>query len=97
MKFQDLIKEQNVTISVTGEQLAEFANNLLSGARAIYEKAEEPEQYLTTKKVCELLQITHSTAWRWNKENYLNVVRIGGKVRYKLSDVERILGKEIAR
>ena len=91
MSLSDLIKEQNITISVTGEQLSEFATQILNGARGIYEKVEEPEKYLTRKQAAQMLDVDLSTLWRWNNEKYLQTVEIGGKRRYKLSDVERIL------
>ena len=28
----------------------------------------------------------------WNKRNYLKAVKVGSKVKYRLSDVKRILG-----
>jgi predicted DNA-binding transcriptional regulator AlpA len=93
MELINLIQNQNVTISITGEQLNEFANQILTGARSIFEKEEQPEQYLTRKQVAELLQVDLSTLWRWNKESYLNPVEIGGKRKYKLSEVNKILGR----
>ena len=91
MNIQELIKQQNVIISLTNEQLTEFAHQILAGARTIYEKKEEPEKYLTRKQTAELLDIDLSSLWRWNKENYLCPVSIGGKRRYKMSDVKKIL------
>ena len=95
MSLQDLIKEQNITISVTGEQLTEFAYQILNGARGIYEKKDEPEQYLTRKQTAEMLDIDLSSLWRWNRENYLCPVSVGGRRRYKLSDINRILQKGV--
>ena len=93
MNVQDLILQQNVTISLTGEQLNDFANQILTGARSIYETKQVPEQYLTRRVTSEMLGVDQSTLWRWNKENYLCSMKIGGKTRYKLSDVKRILGE----
>ena len=91
MNLQELLQEQNITISVTDEQLAEFASQLLSGAKEIYETKEQPEQYLTRKQTAEMLDVDLSSLWRWNNEAYLQTVAVGGKRRYKLSDVVRIL------
>lgn len=89
--LEEILKQHNVTISVTNEQLLTFANQLLNGAKEIYEKVEEPEQYLTRKQTAEMLDVDLSTLWRWNNENYLCAVEIGGKRKYKLSDVNKIL------
>ena len=93
MEIQKLLENQNITISLTGEQLNEFANQILSGARAIYEKTEEPEQYITRKRAAEMLGVTNVTIWRWKKESYLVPIEVGGKYKYRLSDINRILGK----
>ena len=93
MEIQKLLENQNITVSLTGEQLNEFANQILSGARAIYEKVEEPERYITRKQAAEMLEITTTSLWRWKKENYLIPIEVGGKYKYRLSDINRILGK----
>jgi excisionase family DNA binding protein len=52
----------------------------------------QPEKYLTRKQAAEMLDVDLSTLWRWNKRNYLCAVEVGGKRRYRMSDVNRILG-----
>ena len=92
MIIEDLLKHQNVIVSLTGEQLSEFAKQILSGARALYEKKEQPERYLTRKQTAEMLGVDLSTLWRWHKEGYLIPIEMGGKRRYRLSDVKKIMG-----
>ena len=94
--LEEILKQHNVTISVTNEQLLKLANQLLDGAKTIYETKKASEQYLTRKQTAEMLQCDLSTLWRWDKENYLNPIEVGGKRRYKLSEINRILGKEAA-
>jgi hypothetical protein len=90
--LQELLQQPNVTISVTSEQLLTFANQLLSGAREIYEKVEEPEQYITRKQAAKMLDVDLSTLWRWDTQlNYLHPIEVGGKRKYKLSDINKIL------
>jgi len=90
--LQELLQQHNVTISITSEQLSDFAKQLLSGAKEIYEKVKEPEQYITRKKTAEILDVDLSTLWRWDTQlDYLHPVEIGGKRKYKLSDINRIL------
>jgi excisionase family DNA binding protein len=93
MELEKILQLKNVTISLTGEQLNDFANQILTGARSIYEKKEQPEQYLTRKQAAEMLGVDLSTLWRWNNENYLCAIEVGGKRRYKLSEVNKILRK----
>jgi len=90
--LQELLQQPNVTVSVTGEQLLTFANHLSSGAREIYEKVEEPEQYITRKQAAKMLDVDLSTLWRWDTQlDYLHPIDIGGKRKYKLSDINKIL------
>lgn len=55
-----------------------------------YTKPKE-EKFLTIKQVAELLGVTEPTLWRWNKEGILKRVKVGNKVRYKESDVKKVL------
>jgi predicted DNA-binding transcriptional regulator AlpA len=89
--IQEILMKQNIIVSLTGEQLNEFAEQILSGARSIYEKKEQPERYLTRKQTAEMLDVDLSTLWRWDKENYLHPIEIGGKRKYKASEVEQLL------
>jgi hypothetical protein len=41
----------------------------------------------------EMLDVDLSTLWRWNNEKYLCAVEVGGKRKYKLSEVNKILRK----
>ena len=33
-----------------------------------------------------------TTLWHWSKKNYLKPVKVGNKVRYRQSDIQKILG-----
>lgn len=54
-----------------------------------FEKPKE-EKLLTIAQVCKLLDVDKSTLWHWNKEGYLKKIHIGGKPRYKESEVMAI-------
>ena len=98
MSIKELSKElPKLKIEVSVEELSEFAEQILNGARAIYEKPEVEEQYLTRKQVAEMLECSYVTLNRWNKIGYLTALKFGGKVRYKLSDVENIKEKELKK
>lgn len=55
-----------------------------------YTKPKE-EKLLTIKQVAELLGVTEPTLWRWNKEGILKKVKVGNKVRYRESDINKVL------
>jgi len=52
------------------------------------------EVYLSPKKVAEMLDIHVTTLYRWEKQNYLIPIRIGTKVRYRKSDIDKLLDQE---
>lgn len=54
-----------------------------------FEKPKE-EKLLTIAQVCKLLDVDKSTLWHWNKDGYLKKIHIGGKPRYKESEVMAI-------
>ena len=52
---------------------------------------EKAETYLSREKVMEILDIASTTLWRWQKLNYLVPIMVGGKRRYRKSDIMKIL------
>ncbi len=54
-------------------------------------KAPKEETYISAKEAAKMLNVTLSTLWRWNNEKYLEKIKIGNKVRYRLSEVEQII------
>ena len=58
--------------------------------KLLEQRENKPETYLTVEETAKRLGVDRSTLWRWNKEGYLISIKIGSKVRYKLSDVERL-------
>ena len=53
------------------------------------------EQYLTVQQLCSLLQVTRQTLYTWDKKNILSRIRIGTRIRYKLSEVQAILDSQL--
>lgn len=51
----------------------------------------QEEIYITAKEAARMLGVTLSTLWRWDNDKYLEKIKIGNKVRYRLSDVERMI------
>jgi len=86
----------NLTISVSLADLFEFGEELVRSSKKNLEQIindEAAEKYLSIDKTAELLGIDKSTLWRWNKNNYLKTIEIGGKRRYRMSDINKILEK----
>lgn len=93
MNIREILNSGTTALLVVSPaDLQEFALSLIS------EREEEkksnipaPETYLTQDEVATKLRVDKSTLWRWGKSGYLSKVRVGGKVRYRLSDITKIM------
>ena len=93
-----IIEKSNTSIKleVSGSDLLEFSNDLINRAKneLSTEIAEaRKEQYLTREEVKQICGVCNATLWHWNKKGYLKTIKIGSKVRYRMSDVRKILEK----
>ena len=79
VKVSDLIKANEALIARTKEQLEQIITD------------QSVETYPSRKKVAELLDVNLSTLWRWAKQGLLVPIEVGGRLRYKMSDVRRML------
>ena len=91
-----LASDTNVILQVSSNDLKEFAQNILIGAKSIAmleaEAAATSDQLLTIDEAAELLSVSKMTLHRWDKNGILKKVEIGGKRRYRKSDIERLAG-----
>ena len=85
-----------MVLQLKKEDLKEFANQILLGAKSIAmleaEAAATSDQLLTIDEAAKLLSVSKMTLYRWDKNGYLKKVEIGGKRRYRKSDIERLAG-----
>jgi excisionase family DNA binding protein len=51
----------------------------------------QSDRLVSPKETCEKLGIDLSTLYRWDKLGYLSKIKIGGKVRYRWSDIEKLI------
>ena len=89
-------KESNIIIQVSSEDLKAFAQEILIGAKSIAmieaEAAASSDQLLTIDEAAKLLSVSKMTLYRWDQNGILKKVEIGGKRRYRLSDIEKLVG-----
>jgi predicted DNA-binding transcriptional regulator AlpA len=87
-------EKANIKLEVSVEDLLDFSNDLINRAKSelSVEIAEaRKERYLTRSEVKEICGVCDATLWHWNKKNYLKIIKIGNKVRYRMSDLQRIM------
>ena len=95
INIQELIKSgTSVSITVESNDLKRFADYLIDQTKRELEEvvlSEKAETYPTPKQVAEILQCDLTTLWRYGKKGYLVPIEVGGKRRYRMSDVKAIL------
>ena len=98
LDIEKLITENpNVIFQVTGADLKAFAEQLLIGAKAVaMQEAEEAanNKLLSVEEAAELLSVSKMTLYRWDKNDVLKRVEIGGQRRYRKSDIDRLIGSK---
>jgi len=79
IKVSDLIEANEALINRTKEQLEQIVTDA------------NTETYLSRERVAKILDVDKSTLWRWAKRGILVPIEVGGKRRYRMSDVRRML------
>lgn len=90
----------NITVAINLEDLRRFHQEVIADTKKELEAQiaeDRGERYLSIKQVCEILSVDASTLWRWRKRGYLLPAEIGGRRRYKMSDIRRILNGRAAQ
>lgn len=86
--------EWKVSITIPIQEIKALVDYCVSETLREYEAnqtQEVQEAFLSRDEVSHLLNVDKSTLWRWNKEGYLCAVNFGGKVRYRLSDINALV------
>jgi len=85
----------DVTISLKAGELIEAIDYCVNRTRTDLEQLitdANTETYPSPDQVAKILDVDKSTLWRWGKQGYLVPIEVGGKRRYKMSDIKKILG-----
>ena len=94
-KLAQLSKEMpGVTINVGLADLTAWHKEIIADAKKELEEKiveQNVETHVSPKRTAEIFDVDLSTLYRWKKKGYLVPVEVGGKRRYKMSDINRIL------
>ncbi len=94
-KLLELAREAGgITVAVSLADLIECNEELIARTKQELEQTitdAATETYPSVAKVAEMLDVDKSTLWRWAKCGYLVPIEVGGKRRYRMSDVKAIL------
>lgn len=80
------------TIILPREQFEELLNSMDEIKSMLSNKKEKPEDtFLNNRDFIKLMNISKRTAQTWRDEGKISFSQIGGKIYYRLSDVEKLL------
>ncbi|MCL4482856.1 MAG: helix-turn-helix domain-containing protein [Bacteroidetes bacterium] len=85
-----------VSVNIELNDLIKFGDHLINKKVKDLEQVvidDKAETYPTPKQVANILGVEPVTLWRWAKRGYLVPMEIGGKRRYKMSEVKAFLNK----
>jgi len=95
MNLYDLLQNNGgVNITINAGQLIEAIDYCVIKTRKELEQQiqdSSAETFPSRQKVAEILDVDLSTLHRWAKSGYLVPLEVGGKRRYRMSDIKKIL------
>lgn len=81
-------------VTITLSELIEANRLLIDEVKRELEQEiadSKAETYISRDKAMEILGVSSVTLWRWKKMGYLVPIIVGGKCRYRMSDIRRIM------
>ncbi|KAA6321069.1 hypothetical protein EZS27_029237 [termite gut metagenome] len=84
----------DVNITLKAGELIEAIDYCVNRTRKELEQQitdANTESYPSAEQTAKILNVDRSSLWRWAKSGYLTPIEVGGKRRYKMSDIKRIL------
>lgn len=82
------IKEIIFNDSEFKNSLKEYINSEIKTELSLQLKLNKEDKYLTINQVCDYLEITPPTLWKWSNIGYLKKLYIVGQPRYLKSDID---------
>ena len=86
--------EKHISLTLTDKSAIAFAHEIsqciLAENAAKVSGKKDDDVLLTKKEVMERLGVSSTTLWLWEKNKYLQPVKIGRKVFYHLSDINKL-------
>ena len=84
----------DITVSIKLSELIECNKLLIAETKREFEqqiKEQNTEAYPDRAEVLKILGVSYATLWRYEKLGLLNPLPVGGKRRYRMSDVKRFM------
>ncbi len=92
MQTKHNIMSKEFTVHVSDPQANKKLDQLCKQVKSIEKRLPKPEtKYVARKQLSEILDVSVVTLIDWDKKGILKPLRIGNRVRYRMSDIELIL------
>ena len=86
--------DKHISLTRTGKSVIAFAREIsqciLAENAAKASGKKDDDELLTKKEVMERLGVSSTTLWNWKNDRYLLPVKIGRKIFYRLSDINKL-------
>lgn len=98
--LKQLLENGNVSITISANDLltlfAEVAKDVAAKEKAQQEAMAAGNETVTQSELCERLNVSKATVWRWTKTGYLKPCgKIGHRPIYSMSDVTNLIKKGV--
>lgn len=81
-------------ILTSESDLKKIVADVISELKKREPSEEKEEKLFTSNEACQILRCSKPTLHRWKKEGIIPCVRIGTNIRYRESDIQKILSKK---
>ncbi len=97
--YETLIETNaRLAITISGEELKEFINDVMADARIKAEsdiKERQSEECIDKEEVKRMLRVCDTTLWKWAKRGKLVPQKVGSRNMYRKLDVLAVLKGEM--
>ena len=95
MKFDEFIKRsQSVQVVLNAADMKEiFLQMVDEKMSSSYTDAVNEDSFLSPDEVAKMFKVSKVTLWRWATKDILTPIKIGKKVYYRMTDLEKLIKK----
>jgi len=83
----------NIKVEISPEDLRCFGETIAERSFEAFKnqtKEKQETRFISVEKVLEILDISRTTLWQWDKKGITKQIRFGNLKRYMRSDIETI-------
>ena len=88
-----------INLKINGFDVAEIQRDLreIKNLFKNFQRPHEPEELMTRKEACEMLNVTDVTIWNWAKQGRVKTYKIGNRVMLKRSELLEEISNNVTK